>query len=175
MSVQEKTTSEFCESGIEPSLETKPKEVSQTSFLRTLKTDIPIKRIYYPGFEKDFLLELAFDPSEIYYLDNNKYATNRLKKRGQHVILGDMRCSPFKDDAFDAVFIKDIHANRAKFMDIIRTLRIGGIVIYSTVNCGEKNQGINLKSLKEKFYLKEMAFSVANDRLFVFRKVANFQ
>ena len=54
--------------------------------------------------------------------------------------------SPFATGAFDAVFMKCLHPSSHEFEEILRTLKVGGALIYSTLECGAMD-GINLSDI----------------------------
>lgn len=103
------------------------RKLDRKSFLVQLRRQFPISLIYYPGCGYDRILESAFEQKEIAYLDwNYEKGDNRF-----NFVLGNYGRSPFRDHVFDALFYQDIHTDRYMTMEILRTLRPGGIVISS--------------------------------------------
>jgi len=96
-----------------------------TTFLRKIRTHFPISLIYYPGCGGDQILEKAFKPWEIIYVDkdaNRSRYGSRLKANYRH--------PPFRDETFDALFYRDIHAEVEEFNQLLRVLKTGGVFIF---------------------------------------------
>lgn len=153
----------------------KANELSTKDFLKLVKWQFEISRIYYPGAETDDVLECSFQPREIAYLDilNDSYHSDDIvtfaaRKGRRYYLFNDMAKSPFKDGAFDAVFYQDIHATPAELAGILRTLRKGGVIIYSKDTC-EGNDG--KKKLRKVPGLTELQLPFTNKTLTVFQKI----
>lgn len=117
--------------------------VGRQTFFRKLRELFQIARIYYPacGYN-DSVLEDTFKLEEIVYLDNDANDPDKVTN-----VIGDYRKAPFRDNAFDAVFFQDNHATIDGAKEILRTLKPGGIVIYSLDTCGVDMSIRNLADL----------------------------
>ena len=109
-------------------------EISEADFLKMVKDLYGISRIYYPGHGGDTFLGEAFKPKEIVYLDNEgdgaiSYKPNRM------YVKGDFGKSPFRNGTFDALFYQENHANLGQTIEMLKTLRQGGIVIHGIDFC----------------------------------------
>jgi hypothetical protein len=105
-------------------------------FLRKVKEYFQISLIYYPGaWWVDRTLESAFKPEEIVYLDI-RYGSlpKAFQGLGFNYISADYGKSPFKDNVFDALFFQNPRASEDEAIEMLRTLRPGGIVIHSSFN-----------------------------------------
>ena len=111
--------------------------VDTQTFLKMLRQQIGITLIYYPGAWVDDTLETAFDRKEVIYLDSDN-EKNLLKfSPGRNYVMGDYTQPPFKDEIFDAILYKDNDATEKEALQILRTLKQGGIVILMDDNaCG---------------------------------------
>jgi hypothetical protein len=107
-----------------------------TGFLLMLRAMHDINSIYYPGCGSDAQLEPAFKPQEIMYLD---IKTKRYDASG-YGIVGDFMKPPFPDEAFDSIFIQDLHLHEKKDDDIpaqwklqriLQTGKDNGLLIYN--------------------------------------------
>ena len=67
-------------------------------------------------------------------MDKSKFVPKRYEDKG-HYIRGDFGNAPFRDGFFDALYYQDNHADLAETADMLRTLRRGGIIIYSNDSC----------------------------------------
>ncbi len=105
-----------------------PSLVPEETFWERLKQQYPISRIHYPGFFMDYQLTTngKFTPDQIVYLERDKL----LSPNPFHV-KGRAESAPFIDGAFDAVFMQDLHADAKMLSEILRTLKTGGLLIYS--------------------------------------------
>lgn len=135
------------------------KGVKLDNFLALLREVYPISRIYYPGSWDDFEpLECAFSKEEIVYLEMERSKFSDLsgdERYGRNLIVGHAEQSPFRTASFDAIFMQDMHATRAELRGILRTLKKGGIFIFSTNNCGD-DKGIELNDLRTYQTLSEL-------------------
>lgn len=109
-------------------------KISEAEFLKRVRDLYGISRIYYPGHGGDTFLEDAFKPSEIVYLDDEGddaiiYKPNRM------YVKGDFGKSPFRNGTFDALFYQENHANLWQTIEMLRTLRRGGVVIHGIDFC----------------------------------------
>lgn len=109
--------------------------LEERAFLGELRQLFQISLIYYPGCWDDKVLEGPFKIDEIVYLDNDTDVSDE-KANPCNLILGDYGKSPFRDNAFDAIFYQDNHANKKETIEMLRTVRPNGIVIYSHNDCG---------------------------------------
>lgn len=88
-----------------------------------------ITSIYYPGCGVDFVLDDFFKPHQITYLDRSPMRKD--------VKQGNFGSTPdIPDGLFDALFLQDIHQDKKQMAELLRTLRIGGVVIQGTFACG---------------------------------------
>lgn len=109
--------------------------VEANVYLRTLKSDFNIHSIYYPGCGDDTMLEHVFSTDEIVYMDNSDKSLGR---RGKRFVVGDHDAIPFRDGVFDAIYYCDCHANGQQFLEMLRALRVGGIVIRDEFVCTDE-------------------------------------
>lgn len=116
----------------------KPLEVTRDRKLLTvLQEDFAVSRIFYPGCWSDNgSLENVFPRQIIFYMDVDKGLTRIQKMQGRHLVVGDMQHSPFPDGIFDAVFYQDAHVGMRELRGSLRALKVGGVFIYSTDDCG---------------------------------------
>ncbi len=113
------------------------KELSDEVFLRRLKKQFKISHIFYPGAGTDKVLEGPFTLKEIFYLDKYKpIPATRFERKG-HYILARYSHSPIRHGVFDALFYEDNHSNLEETVEMIRTVRPGGLVIHSSPICEE--------------------------------------
>ena len=145
-----------------------PKRVDpRTSFLLTLKKQFGIQRIYYPGFGQDYCLEKAFEPKEIFYVDRDE----GLKPR-HHFLRADLNKSPFIGDAFDAVFVQDIHMVQRNIDALLRVLRPNGVLIFSNDDCGDYDEDeIRSRQLKQNPLLKKIKLPYSYSWFDIFQKI----
>lgn len=111
------------------------RELDKGTFLRQLRQLFPISLIYYPGCGDDGIPEGVFKPEEIVYLDDGTDIPVKYREHPYKFILGDYGKSPFRDHVFDALFYQDNHADVNETMEMLGTIRPGGIVIHSNDDC----------------------------------------
>jgi SAM-dependent methyltransferase len=140
--------------------------------LRRLQEDLSFSRIYYPGSGSDRLLEMAFAdlPVLSVHLDDELTRTVGTKTSVQ----GDMGSSPFAEGTFDAVFMQCLHPRPDEFEELLRTLRVGGVVIYSTLECGAMD-GVNLCDLVDDPRLTGMELPLQPNKYHVFEYVGHLR
>ncbi len=101
-------------------------------FLERVKNIYDINSIYYPGCSSENILESAFTPDQIYYLDKNIRRTD-----APHAIIGDYLHPPFPFETFDALFLNDIHLHEFKsnlrpkqaLQQVLSSIKKDGLVI----------------------------------------------
>lgn len=108
------------------------KSVGINTYFQSLKQDFDINRIYYPGCGSDTTLEQAFSTDEIFYMDADD---SGLSMEGRHFVYAHHDAIPFLNGYFDAIFYRDCHANDQQFLEMLRVLRVGGIVIRNEDIC----------------------------------------
>lgn len=140
------------------------KQLTEQDFLKRLRELFKISQIYYPGNGYDEILERSFELEEIVYLDEDMPRKPRSKAR---YIRGDYGKAPFRDDFFDALFYKDNDSNLPETIEMLRTLRRGGIVIYRAVDCPEH---IGIRSFGEIPGLTRVNPPFSNKEYTVFQK-----
>lgn len=146
------------------------------SFLRSLAVSHPTNSIYYPGSGKHSGLEKVFPRETIYYLDDNpgefESFSNPVNEKSRNCITADYTKSPFRDKVFDALFFEDNHATPEEFEEMLKTLKVGGVVImgYTCFGLMDKISAMKTPGLK----LVKLPFrheSPAYDRLIVLQKI----
>lgn len=138
-------------------METQPidirEKVSTEEFFLRLRKQFPINSIYYPGSGNDGRLFKFFQESEVFLLDNDNIhnletpVNIRSKKirgsfflylmRNKPFVFAHQSFSPFRDETFDAVFYNDNHSTPQDFKDMVRVLKVGGLMIVGEVCVGE--------------------------------------
>lgn len=101
-------------------------------FLNRIKSMYNIQSIYYPGCSYENILESAFKPEEICYLDKNVRRTDAI-----HAVIGDYLQPPFPFETFDALFLNDIHLHEYKgklrpkqaLQQVLHSVKKEGLVI----------------------------------------------
>lgn len=107
-------------------------EIQISHFFTTLRDFYGIGNIYYPGCDVDRVLEMGFSEDEIIYLD--EYMD---KKDGpKNLIVGDFNKPPLRFNSVDSVFIQDLHLEKHDLDNILKVVKDGGILVYSTDDCG---------------------------------------
>lgn len=122
--------------------------VPTEEFLRRLRELYPINLIYYPGSGKDSKLFGPFQEQEVVLLDDQLLHQRNLNVEGpwikehshlyslmQHkpFVFADYNYAPFKDGVFDAVFINCCYTEDEGFNEMLRTLKVGGLVIFGDI------------------------------------------
>ena len=124
-------------------------------FLRGLKEQFKISRIFYPGADTDTVLEGPFTLREIFYLDKDRPSSAARFEREGHYILAKYFKLPIRDGVFDALYYQDNHTTLEGTVALLMTVRPSGIVIHSNDTCPgelsasamEKVSGISKVSL----------------------------
>lgn len=106
--------------------------IDKQTYLARLRSLYPISQIYYPGCWNDHSLEETFDPKEIIYLDSDFRGIKPRKK----LVVAKMEVPPFIEGIFDAMFYQDVDVEPPAFKAALRTVRLGGLVIFSSDDCG---------------------------------------
>lgn len=146
-----------------------PVHVEREEFLRRIRKDFAISRIYYPGVGLDGQLKKPFGKQRVFPMDKDRGNSIRLQRPVHHFVQGRMEKSPYLDNAFDAVFIQDIHAYEEELEGILRTLRPNGIVIFSLDDCDGGDED-NLASLENHPQLVLVERPYYNETYRIFRK-----
>ncbi len=113
--------------------------VSVKEFWSRLAEHFPVRLVYYPGCgsnasRADKLLTEALGEEEIVRLDEDPSSIIR-----RSYVRAEYQRPPFRDRVFDVLFIQDLHADEPERMQsILRTVRNGGLIIYSTYSCGDR-------------------------------------
>ncbi len=123
--------------------------VSTKNFFLRLRQLYPINLIYYPGSGRDTKLFKAFEKHEVVLLDDDGLNdwdkthqgdwTNRgltglyYTMQREPFVFADYRQAPFRDEVFDVVFINCNYTDESGFRDMLRTLRVGGLVIFGDI------------------------------------------
>lgn len=123
--------------------------VSTEEFFVRLRQLYPLNLIYYPGSGRDTRLFSAFKKHEVVLLDddglhdwNKAYDeiwTNRghtelyYAMQNEPFVFADYRKAPFKGETFDAVFVNCCYTDEEGFRDMLRTLKVGGLVIFGDI------------------------------------------
>tara|TARA_Y100000310_G_scaffold217822_1_gene218933 strand:- start:23749 stop:24330 length:582 start_codon:yes stop_codon:yes gene_type:complete len=114
-------------------------------FLRQLKQDFGIKRMYYPAVGEDRILETAFTLEELVYAD-----VEIAESMGSVPVMiadlgsdpndprGTYEGNPFPNGHFDGVFYQDGHMSMHELMGVLETLRVNGVLVFSRKNCGQE-------------------------------------
>lgn len=102
-------------------------------YLQKVRDMFSVCNIYYPGCWDDDVLETAFPPEEIFYLDKDP---NEFDPPRPHYVQADVLDAPFEDGFFDAAFIQDMHETPEELAAILKKVKSQGIVIYSSNECG---------------------------------------
>ncbi len=151
------------------------KPVDNQTFIKNVRDLFPFSKIYYPGRGDDNQLERVLHHKEIVSLDDNSEpnAIPIIHPLSSH-IKGNYANSPFIDEAFEAIFIQDIHVEEKppEIKEIMRVLRNNGIIIYSTKDCslpGRNNHGI--ASMSSTPYLNQVNLSFRHKYFTLFQKV----
>ena len=140
-------------------------QVSERDFLERLKELFGVSRICYYGVGLDDILESPFEPHEIWYFDKKtKYL---FEHRVGRCFAGNYSGIPFRSGSFDALFYKDNEANLKQTLEMIRTLRQGGIVVCVDV-CDEDLESKDLAKAQESLGIKavELPYQSKNYKLF---------
>lgn len=126
----------------------KREPVSTNDFFLRLRQLYPINLIYYPGSGRDGKLFGAFQESEVVLLDDELLHDRDLSVEGPWIrknsylyssmqykpfVFADYNHAPFRDEVFDAVFINCNYTDEEGFSDMLRTLKVGGLVIFGDV------------------------------------------
>lgn len=145
-----------------------PKPLGTAAFLKRLRQDFPIPNVCYPGAGIDDVLECAFRPREIVYIDNqDPNADVREFAKGRKYVRGDFGKPPFRSGTFSAVFYQDRHANVVETERIIETLREGGVLIFSGDCClGDKGK----KNFEAAPQLRKLSLPYTHEYFTVFLK-----
>ena len=139
-------------------------QVEPGTYLGKVKTICGISKILYPGSLDDFgSLEGVFGRDKIVYLDVDRiprYGSfwRRILRKPQvrNLVQADARYSPFSE-VFDAVFMQDMHATPEELAAILQTLKAGGVLIFSTNDCGDK-EGVQPYHLRKHPLLSRLHF-----------------
>lgn len=121
---------------------------SDNGLVTELKTTHSIRRILFPGCWIDgTTLQNVFTRGEVFHMDMMQSLTHGGgPKNMPHFVVGRMMETPFPNGFFDAMFYEDVHAPRWEFRGALKSLRVGGVVIYSTHDCGDP-EGVQPKDL----------------------------
>lgn len=142
-------------------------------FLDSVKKFYGLGSIYYPACSGESILESAFFPHEIFYLD---MAIRRNERTGTAVV-GDMISPPFKSGTFDSAYIQDLHLHEKgrpnspeeRLNSILDLVKPEGVVIY-----GKRDACPiwvrELPFLQSQEALSEVHFPFGHERFTVFRK-----
>lgn len=111
---------------------------SDTQLLEELKEKYSIRRILFPGcWTDDKTLQDVFTQGEVFHMDKFHWVTSGASKRNMpHLVVARMMETPFPNGFFDAMFYEDVHAPRWEFRGALKSVRVGGVVIFSTHDCG---------------------------------------
>lgn len=142
-------------------------------FLGSVKKFYGLDSIYYPACSGESVLESAFSPREILYLD---IAIRRNEGTGNAVV-GDMTRPPFSPGTFDSAYIQDLHLHEKgrpntpeeRLNSILDMVKPEGVVIYG------KREACpiwvrELPFLQSQKALSEVHFPFGHERFTVFRK-----
>ena len=145
--------------------------VDPQEFLKRLKEMFRISRIYYPGagFPRDQFLEGPFKLEEIVYLEKKKDIPVHFRDKGYYVI-GDFGKLPFRDGSFDALYYHDNHAKLPETDDMIKIVRLGGIIIHSN-DCDEN---MDITKFEKIPGMKKLDLPFTNQYYTVFQRVQPF-
>ena len=153
------------------STEVVPEKVDNSDFLERVHQQFPVRWVFYPGCGEDITLTAAFPKNKIVYLDKDKWATS-ISDKG-NLVLGNYEKAPFKDQAFDVVFIQDTDiATAEELSDILRTLRPDGIVIHSSLGDCELYPRTFLSYFERISSLTKQKLDFSNPYYTVFKKTS---
>lgn len=151
---------------------TAPTKVNSKTFLTHIKDTFGINLIYYPGCWVDFKsLEGPFECNQVVYVDYNKDFMEDVgeEKIGRNILIVDAEYSSFRNGCFDAVFMQDMHPEPDEFEGIMATLKPGGILIFSTDDCGG-DWGMQLQDVEKHPDLAKLTFPLRTSFYTVFQK-----
>ena len=113
------------------------KEVHDTIYLQQVKEELGIKQVYaHTWYYRSPPLEEAFGLENIIYAHDMEPLDDNLNvERDYPYILADTSNPPFKNDIFEAFFYQHNHAGTHELQEMLKTVKDGGIVIFSTLDC----------------------------------------
>lgn len=142
-------------------------------FLGSVKKFYGLDSIYYPACSGESVLESAFFPREIFYLD---IAIRRNEATGTAVV-GDMMKPPFAPGTFDSAYIQDLHLHEKgreyspeeRLDAVLKMVKPEGVVLYG------KREACpiwvrELPFLQSQSTISEVHFPFGHERFTVFRK-----
>lgn len=141
----------------------------QTTFYDELRTLLPKKPlIYYPASASDDHLKTFLPDARVIHLDSDPGCPIP-----EEQIVADYNRSPFKDEVFDAIYYKDNHADNIGFKEMLRTLKIGGLIIFDTDTCMGKFKSTNVENhrMLEILDRPTMSYTGTFDNVIVLRKL----
>lgn len=105
---------------------------NKSEFFEQIKGLLPENPIiFYPGSGPDDSLTLFFDESRIIHLDRDPSC-----EAPPNSVAGQYAHNPLKDDSVDLMYISDNHANEEEFNILLKSVKIGGYVIFDDDTCG---------------------------------------
>lgn len=96
-----------------------------------------INRICYGGVGDDYETFAGLERDlHVITLDHESGFSTYLRERSEfpNYVTADFSSMPFKDGVFDVVFIQD--ADSVSYGDMFRTLKTGGLFVFSSIDCG---------------------------------------
>ena len=143
------------------------RQLSNKDFLKILKEQFKISRVFYPGADSDTVLEGPFNLNEIFYLDEDKPSSAARFKGEGHYILAKYSRFPIRPSVFDALFYQDNHSTLEETLEMVRTVRPGGLIIHSNDTCGDELSVLSMGRLPG---ISKVGLPYSNKHYTVFQK-----